>query len=232
MWSLLLNAKLSYCYGITAKFVLPHPNYVVDNTLVQQFYRCPSTDHHLSLLLWLRNYHMSIKKSRSHLPVFIGIQILSLFNPIYFFQMLLLHFPYTALDAILPDQSHSCIVPEQVLYVKQAMHLIPHMFHPHIFQSHLRLKDKSSYIHTALSYLQSLKDLLTANALHVLPPPCSAVMTEQVHTSSFTLQGQQLALFHTFKLFLPARHHYYNTQLASDINLKQVFLITGRPGTG
>ena len=142
MWSLLLNTKLLYCYGTTAKFVVPHPNSVVGHTVVQQNYRRPSIDHHLSLFLWCRNYHMSAKKSRlSHLPVLIGIQILSLFNTIYFFQLFLLHFLHTALDAILPDQSHSQVVPQQILYFQQAMHLTPHMFHPYVFQSTLRLKD-------------------------------------------------------------------------------------------
>ena len=233
MWSLLSGLKLSYCYGTTAKFVVPTPDTISDNTLVQQYYRHCCDEHTLSLLQWLRNYHTSSKKSRSStLPVFIGLQFLSLYNPLYFFQLLLLYHPHTSTDVILPDTSQSHL-PPQVTYFQRAMQLIPHFFHPDAFQKTLEAEGhKNSYIRTALSYLQSLKDLLIAHSLHVLPPLSCPYTVDSDHNSSSSLQGQQLAIFHTFKLFLPARTEYYTSGRQVDINWKQFILITGPPGSG
>ena len=125
MWSLLSGIKLSYCYGTTAKFVVPTPDTISDNTLVQQYYRCCRDEHTLSLLHWLRNYHTSSKKSRSStLPVFIGLQFLLLYSPLYFFQVLLLYHPHTSTDMILPTTSQSHL-PSQVTYFQHAMQLMP-----------------------------------------------------------------------------------------------------------
>ena len=108
------------------------------------------------------------------------------------------------------------------------MQLIPHFFHPDAFQKTLEAEGhKNSYIRTALSYLQSLKNLLIAHSLHVLPPLSCPYTVDSDHNSSSSLQGQQLAIFHTFKLFLPARTEYYTSGRQVDINWKQFILITG-----
>ena len=147
MWSLLSGIKVSYCYGTTAKFVIPTPDSISENTLVQQYYRRCRDEHTLSLLQWLRNYHTSSKKSRSStLPVFIGVQFLSLYNPLYFFQVLLLYHPHTSTDVILPHTSQSHL-PPQVMYFQRPMQLILHFFHPHTFQMTLQAEGhKNSYI--------------------------------------------------------------------------------------
>ena len=116
------------------------------------------------------------------------------------------------------------------MYFQRAMQLILQFFHPHTFRMTLEAEGhKKSYIQTALSYLQRVKDLLIEQSLHVLPPLSSLYTLDSDHNSSSTLQGQQLAIFHTFRLFLPARTEYYTSGRQVDINWK---LITGPPGSG
>ena len=91
---------------------------------------------------------------------------------------------------------------------------------------------KSTYISTALSYLESLKDMLTAYSLHVLPPLPDSSTTILSHDSSLSLQGKQHAAYQTFKLFLASRYQFYNSTTPVDVNWKQFMLITGKPGTG
>ena len=125
MWTLLSDTKLSYCYGTTVQFVAPYPQSIEDHTVVQQYYRRPHSHIHLSLLEWLRVHNTTAKKSRSaSLPVFIGIKFLSLFNPIFFFQMLLVYFPHTTHTAILPDHHSQIFLPR--LYISTKLCNISH----------------------------------------------------------------------------------------------------------
>ena len=163
------------------------------------------------MLVWLKSiHHIEYKRIRADLPppdaplstyvmkhqksnkpsLLLGLQFVSLLHPLYCFQILLMHYPHQDQEVILPATSDANL-PSQVIHFHRAIQCIPHMFESDTF-CHMQEAEghKNSYTTTALSHIQSLKDLLIADSLHVLPA-ASASLPVPVHTSSTILKGQQ-----------------------------------------
>ena len=103
IWTLLSNTKMSYCHGTTLSFLVPKPETASDNTLLCLYHDRSQRLQNLSFLQWLHMYHAPAKKSRGkQLPVFVGIRLCSLFNPIL---LMLMYFPHNNLQLILPQQN-------------------------------------------------------------------------------------------------------------------------------
>ena len=58
--------------------------------------------------------------------VLVGLKFCSVFNPVYFFQYLFVHYPHTALDIITPPADLS--PPAQIVYFYKAQLLVPTEF--------------------------------------------------------------------------------------------------------
>ncbi len=103
IWTLLSNTKMSYCHGTTLSFLVPKPETASDNTLLCLYHDRSQRLQNLSFLQWLHMYHAPAKKSRGkQLPVFVGIRLCSLFNPIL---LMLMYFPHNNLQLILQQQN-------------------------------------------------------------------------------------------------------------------------------
>ena len=161
MWSLLSSHKLAYAHGITVDFVVPTPDTAGENTLLNLYYNRAAIHHQMNFTQWLRQYHANTKKNcGEHLPVFVGIRFLSLFNEIFFFQYLLMNHPHDTLNDILPDHGN---IPRQLRHFKTASFLTPGVLERDTFHGILESEgNKDHYICTALAYISSLNDMLVA----------------------------------------------------------------------
>lgn len=230
MWTLMLNSKIAYSFGTNVDFHPPHPDVAADNKVLVSYYSRPNSLHEMSLIQWLRHVNSGKKTSRGKsIPVFVGVTYLSFFNPLYFFQLLMLNHPHSCVDEILPTNRN---VPSQVLYFVKAQTLIPKLLEPKIFENMLQSEGhKIFFINNVLSYLQSLKDIIAAHSLHFLPSKFHSVLPIS-NDSASNLNGLQLVVYNLFMQYVIARREYYNKSHPDNTEWMNYIVITGHPGTG
>ena len=169
------------------------------------------------------------KSCGEHLPVFVGIKFLSLFNEIFFFQYLLMNHPHDRLTEILPDHGN---IPRQLRHFKTASLLTPGLLERETLQSMLQSEgNKDHYINTALAYIGSLKNMLVAYENNYLTHSESQE-TPETFPCQFQLPGKQLSVLATFEKFIAARNAEYRECEYDIVNWKKPIMVKGHAGTG
>ena len=93
MWMLLTSKKLSWCDSTRSQFRVPDASHAGSHTVVRQYYARLGDLDHLSLHQYLREYNVTVTLPKCYKPstsVLVGLQYLSIYNPMYFFQLLLM----------------------------------------------------------------------------------------------------------------------------------------------
>ncbi len=169
-------------------------------------------------------------KGRS--PVLVGVRHFSFFNPKYFFQFLLLNFPYRQLDTILPNNADD--IPPAIRYFNTAASCMPQFF-----GNSQKFKDiiiheghKSYYIDTIITYVNSLIDMNNLYRCQLLP--LSNPIHPNTHNNAPTLSGNQQVLFTMFTDMLKQRDNFHHEIpcKSSDVDWRKFILVLGKPGTG
>ena len=199
--------------------MVPTPDNAGENMLLNLYYNRPEMHHQMNFTQWLRQYHANTKKScGEHLPVFVGIKFLSLFNEIFFFQYLLMNHPHDRLTEILPDHGN---IPRQLRHFKTASLLTPGLLERETLQSMLQSEgNKDHYINTALAYIGSLKNMLVAYENNYLTHSESQE-TPETFPCQFQLPGKQLSVLATFEKFIAARNAEYRECEYDIVNWKK-----------
>ena len=194
-------------------------------------YRERKGDHSsLSFAEWLRSVDETKTPPADYKVgkrVLLGLKMCSVYNPVYFFQYLLLYMPHRDLSEILPLSIDG--VPTQITYFLRARQLLPNVFvNTASFQNFLEEEGhKHHYITSVLGYINALNDLSILHLRHVLPTiPLQSEHEVSIHD---TLQGQQLAAFALFKSMLEEREATLFHQHVHALQWKKFLLLTGKP---
>ena len=97
MWILLSNKKLSWCDSTRSAYQVPDPCHASENMELSNYHPHPENLENLSFLRYLRSYNASVcppKQYKDGTSVLVGLQYLSIYNPVYFFQFLLMNHPH------------------------------------------------------------------------------------------------------------------------------------------
>ena len=129
MWMLLTNKKLSWCDSTRVSFRVPDDSHAATNKEVVHYYARPHHHDNLSLLEYLRLYNTSVtppKLYKDNASILVGLQYLSIYNPKYFFQYLLVNYPHRRVDDILLPTAED--IPPQLVHFAVAHRLMPEHF--------------------------------------------------------------------------------------------------------
>ena len=233
MWMLLTSKKLSWCDSTRTQFRVPDASHAATHTVVLQYYARSHDCESMSLHQYLREYNVAVtppKRYKAGTSVLVGVQYLSIYNPMYFFQLLLMTYPHRDIADITPSSDDS---PPQIKYFKLAsIHL------PHVVNNIKKFEDelhacghKIGFIKTAGCYLQSLQDILYLHQRAALPQ-----MTIHPYTTSYSdtapLSTTQEHAFACFKRLLDQRTEYYSHTSTVTQEWMQFIMLSGKPGSG
>ena len=238
-WVLLSSKKLSWTNATRKQYSIPvSPEHAASNAILQKYYTRPRALLSLSLLQWLR----SVDDAQAvPLPypakkvVLVGLKFCSIFNPAYFFQYLLVHYPHTALDTIIPSADLS--PPAQIVYFYKAQFLMPTEFSDGAsFASTLDVYGHKQYfLDSVSSFVQSLIDLNNSYRRQLLPESSLGLPSQATPPGALQLHGNQLVFYNYFRRIVEQREDYLLTGIATadtEVDWQRFPLLLGRPGTG
>ena len=210
MWMLLTSKKLSWCDSTRSQFRVPDASHAGSHAVVRQYYARPDDLHHLSFHQYLRQYNVTVIPPKCYKPgtsVLVGLQYLSIYNPMYCSQLLLMTYPHRDIADILPTCEDT---PPQIKHFKVASILLPDYVHNmKNFEDELHAcGHKQGFIKTAMYYIESLHDMLYLHQQAALP-----VLTVHGHDTaplpSTPLGTAQEHAFACFKRVLEQCTEYY-----------------------
>jgi hypothetical protein len=211
MWLSLSSKKIAWSCSRTKRFTVPKMESAAGNNTLQKYCQRPNSYDTLSLIEWLRIVDEKKKNPKGHKKgsTLVGVQILSILNPEFFFQYNLLHLPHRKLEQVL-HPSHVSI-PPRLQGNAAAFHHFPNLWtNDDNITSMLSVQGhRDCYVRTVLSYIQSIRDLFHAWQLKII----SSSEISQVHSPSVSLpelDHHQLAAKHCVVNLLSNRARHYN----------------------
>lgn len=92
----LSSVKVAWMDKLTKQFRVPHPSQEEQNLVYQLYLKRDLNKDHLSLLQWLRNHTTTGNKAKTvkEDKYLVGVKFVSIFNPVFFHQHLLVHYPH------------------------------------------------------------------------------------------------------------------------------------------
>lgn len=211
MWFFMFPKKIAWTCSRTKRYVVPSRDKVAEDKLANSYWVRPKKYENMCLLQWLRvfNTNKSSPKPYESGSTLVGAKILSVFNPQYFFQYILLNLPHRNIEELSPIDSES--KPEHLRWFAAALHHFPNLWNNETnLKGFLRLQGHSErYIHTIIAYVQSLHDLYYLLQIKVIN--CTQLQAMQpADEKLFPLDMQQLALLQHVDSCVELRCQYYN----------------------
>ena len=117
----LTSAKLAWSNNSTKRYIPPRPINAAESAMVTKYLARPVDAHSLTLLEFLRQYDTakSTPKPYKRGVALVGVKYVSVFNPVFFFQHLLLNVTFTSLEDIVhPDHER---LPEDLKHFAAAL---------------------------------------------------------------------------------------------------------------
>ena len=125
----------------------------------------------------------------------VALKTLSIFNHVFFYQHLVMHWPHTdSGDLHHPRQAS---LPKAIRYFVQAQQLLPHIWgSDDRVRNHLRPEGhKAHFIDTVVYYLRALHDVYRLWCLRVIPLDISDALLDCTE-DLYPLSAQQTAILH------------------------------------
>ena len=202
----LSNIKIAWSNSRTKSFVAPTPEKTKTNTTYQKYLKRPDEEAETTFLQWLREYNESQRKPKKYTSgtTLVGVQQFSVFNPVFFFQHLLMNHPHTSEEQI--HHSEEQQLPASVKYFRKATELLPELWMSQdAINSYFAAEShKSHYINTISYYINSLHDIMRLWSIRVIPRDIVDIQTTSTETL-FPLSPQQQAIFDTLVNAVRAR---------------------------
>ena len=193
----LTSIKIAWTNSRTKPFTAPTPGQT-QHKVHLKYLGCPANDEHLTFLQWLREYDHDKNppkryKDRSTL---VGVKHLSPFNPIFFYQLLIMNLPHRTLDELHDLREER--LPEPIKHFVPAREKLPHILGSRetILEYLSSESHKGSYLKTIVLYIQSLQDIYALWQLGVID--CTFASSER---SQFELQN--ILSLHSSEPFIP-----------------------------
>ena len=239
MWVLLSSRKISWTNATRKQYTIPlSPDAAASNVILQKYYSRPTGFESLPLLDWLRivNETEAVPtRYVKHKVVLVGLRFCSIFNPAYFFQYLLVHFPHRHVQDICPPTGHS--LPSQIIFFHKAHLLMATSFTDgSSFAATLEVYGHKEYfLKTISSFVQSLIDLNNLYRLNLLTSSHTMSYSHSISNQPVLLHGNQLVFYNYFKEMVEQREQCLfagGSAHESDIDWKRFPVVLGKPGTG
>ena len=192
----LSNVKVCWSDKMTLVFRPPFPDQTTTNRAYQMYLQCPAAEAHQTLLQCLRCHRTSGSKPKPHDvdKVLVGVKFVSLFNPIYFYQHLTMHFPHVSPTQLRHPEEDT--MPPSIRFFAQAIALAPDHWGTAEQITSLFSKEghKDYFLNTLVSYVMSLHDILHlwtvravdgASHLHVYPTSISVISSSNSYLGRY-----------------------------------------------
>lgn len=180
----LSNIKIAWSNSRTKRFVAPTPEKTKTNTTYQKYLKRPDEEAETTFLQWLREYNESQRKPKKYTSgtTLVGVQQFSVFNPVFFFQHLLMNHPHTSEEQI--HHSEEQQLPASVKYFRKATELLPELWMSQdAINSYFATEShKSHYINTISYYINSLHDIMRLWSIQVIPHDIVDIQTTSTET--------------------------------------------------
>ena len=192
----LSNVNVCWSDKMTLLFRPPFPDQTATNRAYQMYLQCPDSEAHQTLLQWLRCHRTSGSKPKPYDvdKVLVGVKFVSLFNPIYFYQHLTMHFPHVSPTQLRHPEEDT--MPPSIRFFAQAIALAPDHWGTaeQITSLFSREGHKDYFLNTLVSYVMSLHDILHlwtvravdgASHLHVYPTSISVISSSNSYLGRY-----------------------------------------------
>lgn len=157
----LTNMKIAWTCSRTKRVTPPTPDSASTHSSYQKYLKRRQDENQLSFLEWLRAYNDSPTKPTRYRSgeTLVGVKLLSMFNPLFFYQFLIMHHPHTCEhDLYHPDEDS---LPAAVRYFVKAAELAPLIWNSQQgLRNYLAAEaHKAHFVDTVCYFISSLHDI-------------------------------------------------------------------------
>ena len=241
----LTSMKIALTNSRTKPFTAPTPGQTQHKVHLKYLGR-PANDEHLTFLQWLREYDHDKNPPKRYKDgsTLVGVKHLSPFNPIFFYQLLIMNLPHRTLDEL--NDLREERLPEPIKHFVPAREKLPHILGSRetILEYLSSESHKRSYLETIVLYIQSLQDIYALWQLGVID--CTFASSERSQFElQYPLSPQQRAIYSRYLSLVETRRRSIygtwstpasrSTQEVTDPNSSDYAkyqLLLGCPGTG
>ena len=156
----LTSMKIAWSNSQTKPFTAPTPSQTQHKVHLKYLARSED-DEDLTFLEWLRQYDHEKNPAKRYKDgsTLVGIKHFSVFNPVFFYQLLIMNLPHQALDEL--HDLREDRLPELIKHFVPAREKLPNILGSRetILQYLSSKSHKRSYLDTIVLYIQSLQDI-------------------------------------------------------------------------
>ena len=218
MWSFLFSKKVAWSASRTKPFTVPTSQNVSENKTVLKYWKRDNKFDSLSMLQWLRllDTNKAEPKPYKHGSTLVGTKTVSVFNPEFFFQYVLLQHPHRHFkDLYHPEHEN---LPYQIRWYATAVSYFPHFWQDKemVLSFFVTQGHQDSYITTIISYIASLQDLLYLIKIEVLKKEQIANVQACLQ-NDFSLDTYQLAVTKHIEKAILLRQTFYSNMRGGNV---------------
>ena len=150
----LTSMKIASSNSHTKPFTAPTPNQT-QHKVHQKYLARPDDDEELTFLEWLHYYDHETNPAKRYKDgtTLVGVKHFSVFNPVFFYQLLFMNMPHRTLDELRdPREDH---LPKPIKHFVPASEKLPHILGSRdaILQCLSNKSHKRSYLDTIVLYI-------------------------------------------------------------------------------
>ena len=232
----LSNIKVCWTDKFTVLFRPPFPDQTEGNKVYKWYLERLATEDDQTLLQGLRCHQTSGSKAKPYTDdrVLVGVKYVSLFNPIFFYQHLMMNWPHRNPHQLRHAEEDT--MPNSIKHFAQSIALTPQFWDTAdtITAEFEHEGHKSYFINTIVSYVQSLHDILYLWRIRVVTHQVTDLSSLSME-SLYPLSPHQTAILSDITAALSSRQSSVsddNHSAASDSIWQKYRLLLGKPGTG
>ena len=158
----LTSMKIAWSNSRTKPFTAPTPSQT-QHKVHQKYLARSEDDEHLTFLEWLRHHdhEKNPPKCYEDGSTLVGVKHFSVFNRVFFYQLLIMNLPHRTLDEL--HDLREDHLPEPIKHFVPAREKLPNILGSRetILQYLSSESHKRSYLDTIVLYMQSLQDIYT-----------------------------------------------------------------------
>ena len=191
----LTSMKIAWSNSQTKPFTAPTPSQTQHKVHLKYLARSED-DEDLTFLEWLRQYDHEKNPAKRYKDgsTLVGIKHFSVFNPVFFYQLLIMNLPHQALDEL--HDLREDRLPELIKHFVPAREKLPNILGSRetILQYLSSKSHKRSYLDTIVLYIQSLQDIYALWQLGVIDNTFATSERSQFEIQ-YPLSPQQRAIY-------------------------------------
>ena len=233
----LSNIKVAWTDKQTKQFRAPHPGQEDGNQVYHQYLKRHRSEDDQSLLEWLR-CHSTVGAKAKALGAdkyLVAVKFVLPFNPVYFFQHLLVHYPHRLAGKLRHVEQATMPVPIQ--YFSQALTLRPQWWsRPEQIRDQFQHEGhRTSFVTTLVSYVMALQNVYHLWQRCIVDARISCLLTRSVERL-YPMSALQTAVYQDIMDSLAQRQAFVDQHANSGPEIDHCWrkyrVLMGKPGTG